>query len=106
MSEEVLRELRERGEALLRLRRAPSQFIVFSHLLGGGRALTIKELAGELGLTPKAAERAVAKLLEKGLIQRTPFRNGAYACDQRQILLSLLQLVSDLYEGARGEREG
>jgi predicted DNA-binding transcriptional regulator len=100
VSEEVLKELKERSEALLRLRRAPSQFIVFSHLLRSGRAMTIRELAAELGLTAKAAERAVAKLLEKGLIQRTPFRNGAYACDHKQVLLSLFQLVSDLYEGS------
>lgn len=104
MSDEVLKELRERGLALLRLRRAPSQFTIFYHLLRSGRAMTIRELAGELGLTAKAAERAVAKLLEKGLIQRIPFRNGAYACDHKQILLSLLQLVSDLYEEAGGGR--
>ena len=103
MSEEVVKELRELGEALLRLKRAPSQFAIFHHLLRSGRAMTIRELAGELGLTAKAAERAVAKLLEKGLIQRTPFRNGAYTCDHKLIILSLLQLVSDLYE-ASGER--
>ena len=103
MSEEVMKELRELGEALLRLKRAPSQFAIFHYLLRSGRAMTIRELAGELGLTAKAAERAVAKLLEKGLIQRTPFRNGAYTCDHKLIILSLLQLVSDLYEGSGGK---
>lgn len=98
MSEEKIKELRGRMDALLRLRRAPSQFTILLHLLGAGRAMTIKEIAGEVDLTPKATERAVAKLLEKGLIQRTPFRDGAYTCDSRQVLLGMLLTISDIYD--------
>jgi len=96
--------LREKTDALLKLRRAPSQFTILFHLLGTGRAMSIKEIAGEIDLTAKAAERAVAKLLDKGLIQRSPFRDGAYACDSKQILLSLLLVAADLHE--RLERLG
>lgn len=98
MSEEAVKELRERMNALLKLRRAPSQFSILFHLLGAGKALTVKELSSEVELSAKATERAVAKLLEKGLIQRTPFRGGAYTCDSRQILLGLLLVIADLYE--------
>lgn len=98
MSEEALKELRERTDALLKLRRAPSQFTVMFHLLGVGRAMTIKEISSEIDLTAKATERAVAKLLDKGLIQRTPFRDGAYTCDSKQVLLGLLLVTADLYE--------
>lgn len=105
MSEEAIRELRERTNALLNLRRAPSQFTILFHLLSTGRAMTIKEVAGEVDLTPKATERAVAKLLEKGLIQRTPFRDGAYTCDSRQVLLGLLMVTADLYEQAEKQEK-
>lgn len=105
MSEGKIEELRERTNALLRLRRAPSQFAILFHLLETGRGMTIREIAGEVGLTPKATERAVAKLLEKGLIQRTRFRDGAYACDSRQVLLGLLLVTADLHEQFEKQRE-
>ena len=57
-----------------------------------------KELSIELSLTPKATERAVAKLLEKNLIQRSPFKEGGYTCDQKQIVLALLLATSILFE--------
>ncbi len=98
MSDKQLSELRERTDILLKLRKAPSQFQVLFHLLGTGRTLTVKELSTELSLTPKATERAVAKLLEKNLIQRSSFKDGGYNCDTKGIVLSLLVTVSDLYE--------
>ena len=97
MSEKQIKELRDRTDALLKLRRAPSQFTVLFHLLETGRAMTIKEISNEVDLTAKATERAVAKLLDKGLIQRTPFRDGAYTCDSKQVMLGLLLVTSDLY---------
>jgi predicted transcriptional regulator len=96
MSEQEVQELRERMDSLLKIRRAPSQHKILFHLLGSGRAMTIKEISSEIDLTAKATERAVAKLLEKGLIHRTPFREGAYTCDSRQVLLGLLMMISDL----------
>ena len=98
MSDKKLGELRERTEALFKLKRAPSQEIVFHHLLETGRTMTVREIAAELDLTDKSAERAVAKLLEKGLIQRSTFREGTYTCDSRLIVMSLLRVVTDLYE--------
>jgi len=98
MSEQSVKELKEKMEALLKLRRAPSQFTILFHLLGTGRAMTIREISSEVELTAKATERAVAKLLEKGLIQRTPFRDGAYTCDSKQVLLGLLLVTGDLYQ--------
>lgn len=105
MSEQAVKELRDRMDALLKLRRAPSQFTILFHLLGTGRAMTIKEISSEVDLTAKATERAVAKLLDKGLIQRTPFRDGAYTCDSRQVLLGLLLVTADLYEHLERRRE-
>jgi len=98
MSEKQLAELKDRTETLLKLRKAPSQFSILFHLLGTGRTMTVKELSAELQLTSKATERAVAKLLEKSLVQRSPFKDGGYACDAKQIVLSLLVTMSDLYE--------
>jgi len=98
MSEKQLTELKDRTETLLKLRKAPSQFSILFHLLGTGRTMTVKELSAELQLTSKATERAVAKLLEKSLVQRSPFKDGGYACDAKQIVLNLLVTVSDLYE--------
>jgi hypothetical protein len=40
----------------------------------------------------------VAKLLDKGLIQRNMFREGTYMCDSRKILLSLLMVTTELYQ--------
>lgn len=96
MAKNEVEELRLMMDRLLKLGRAPSQFSIISHLLVTGRALTIREMAGEIHLTPKATERAVAKLLNKMLIQRSPFRDGAYSCDSRRILLGILLVVSDL----------
>ncbi len=98
MSEKQLAELKDMTDTLLKLRKAPSQFQILFHLLGTARTMTVKELSVELGLTPKATERAVAKLIEKNLIQRSPFKDGGYSCDAKQILLSLIVTVSDLYE--------
>jgi predicted DNA-binding transcriptional regulator len=97
MSEEQLKQLRELNDSLLSLQRAPSQLTIFYHLLETGKTMTVKELSGELDLTPKATERAVAKLLDKGLIQRNMFREGTYICDSRKILLSLLVVTTELY---------
>ena len=98
MSEEQLGQLKELTDHLLNLQRAPSQSTVLHHLLETGKSMTVKELAGELDLTPKATERAVAKLLGKGLIQRNVFREGAYICDSRKILLILLMVTTELYK--------
>jgi predicted transcriptional regulator len=98
MSEKQLAELRDRTDTLLKLRKAPSQIQIVFHLLGTARTMSVKELSSELNLTPKATERAVSKLLEKNLIQRAPFKDGGYTCDAKQILLSLLVTVSDMYE--------
>jgi len=106
MSEESIRELREKTEALFKLRRAPSQYAVLFHLLGTGRAMTIREISSEIELTAKATERAMAKLLQKGLIQRTPFRDGAYTCDSKQVLLGLLLVASDLYQSLKERSPG
>jgi len=92
------RDLRERTEALFKLKRAPSQENVFLHLLETGRIMTVREIAAELDLTDKAAERAVAKLVEKGLVQRSTFREGTYTCDSRAIIVSLLRVVTDLFD--------
>ena len=98
MSEEQLEQLKELNDSLLNLRRAPSQLMIFYHLLETGKTMTVKELSGELDLTPKATERAVAKLLDKGLVQRNKFRERTYMCDSRKILLSLLVVTTELYQ--------
>jgi predicted DNA-binding transcriptional regulator len=98
MSEEQLEQLKELNDSLLNLRRAPSQLMIFYHLLETGKTMTVKELSGELDLTPKATERAVAKLLDKGLVQRNKFRERTYMCDSKKILLSLLVMTTDLYQ--------
>jgi predicted transcriptional regulator len=97
MSEEQLGPLKELTDSLLNLHRAPSQLMVFYHLLETGKTMTVRELSGELDLTPKATERAVAKLLDKRLIQRNVFRERTYMCDSRKILLSLLMVTAELY---------
>jgi DNA-binding MarR family transcriptional regulator len=60
--------------------------------------MTVREIAAELGLTDKAAERAVSKLVDKGLVQRSTFREGTYICDSRAITVSLLRVVTELFE--------
>jgi predicted transcriptional regulator len=92
------RNVRERTEALFKLKRAPSQENVFLYLLETGRIMTVREIAAELGLTDKAAERAIAKLVDKGLIQRSTFREGTYTCDSRAITVSLLRVVTELFD--------
>jgi len=64
----------------------------------------VKEVASELDLTAKSAERAVAKLLEKGLLQRSTFREGTYTCDSNMIIVSLLRTVIELYEDMENRR--
>ena len=96
--------IRERTEALLRLKRAPSQEIIFYYMLETGKTMTVKEVASELDLTAKSAERAVAKLLEKGLLQRSTFREGTYVCDSKMIVVSLLRTVIELYEDLENRR--
>lgn len=103
MSREPMSDLREWTDTLLNLKRAPSQFVIFLHLLRTGRAMSVKEISEEIDLSQKATERAMARLLQKGLIQRTPFRDGAYICDSRQVLLGLLQLTMDLHERLTNE---
>lgn len=98
MSKSEINELRKKTDLLLRLRRAPSQFSVLIHLLGTGRAMTVKEISSAVDLSAKATERAVAKLMEKGLIQRTPFRDGAYSCDSKRVLIGLMLVIADDYE--------
>ena len=104
MSEEKLRGTREKMDAVQNLKRAPSQNMIFYHLLGTGKTMTVREISIELSLTPKATERAVAKLLEKGLIQRAPFRQRSYTCDSKEILLGLLLTLNDLQD--RLEKRG
>lgn len=98
VSEEKISQMREKMEAVLTLSRAPSQFVVFYHLLETGRTMSVKEMSSELGLTSKATERAVAKLHDKGLIQRASFRQRSYTCDSKQILLGMLLLAMEQQE--------
>jgi predicted transcriptional regulator len=104
MSEEKVKDLREKMDAIQGLERAPSQNMVFFHLLGTGRTMTVREISGELDLSLKATERAVAKLLDKGLIQRAPFRQRSYTCDSKEIILGLLVNLSELQK--RLEKRG
>lgn len=106
MSEEDIRLVNLRKEALLNLKKAPSQFSVLFHLLNTGKPLTVREISKDLNLTPKAAERAVAKLLEKKLIQRNLFKEGAYACDSKQILLALFVTIGDIQERLENQSKG
>ena len=96
--------IRERTDALLRLKRAPSQETIFYYMLETGKTMTVKEVASELDLTAKSAERAVAKLLEKGLLQRSTFREGTYVCDTKMVVVSLLRTVIELYEDLENRR--
>ena len=98
MSEQQILELGEKMDVIRKLEKAPSQYLIFFHIIGTGRTMTVREIAGDLGMTPKATERAVAKLLEKGLIQRASFRQRSYTCDTKQILLGLLQTTIELQD--------
>ena len=104
MSKQQIDELGEKIGAIRKLNKAPSQYQIFLHLLGSGRTMTVRELAGELGMTAKATERAVAKLVEKDLVQRSPFRQRSYTCDSKQVLLGMLLTIMELEE--RLEKRG
>lgn len=104
MSEKQLGEMKEKMETLLGLQRAPSQFMVFYHLLGTGKTMTVKEISEELALTPKATERAVSKLLEKDMVQRSPFREGGYNVDAKGVTLMLLVTTMELYRDHEKKR--
>jgi len=98
LSEKQLGEFEEKREALLNIKRAPSQYMILFHLLSTGKTMTVRAIAREIELTPKATERAVSKLVEKGLVQKSTFQGGSYHCDSKQILLSLLITNLELYE--------
>ena len=97
MTEQQLGEMRAKMETLLGLQKAPSQFMVFYHLLSTGKTMTVKEISDELKLTPKATERAVAKLLEKDMVQRSTFRDGNYNVDAKGVTMMLLVTTMELY---------
>lgn len=96
MTEAYIKDLRVKATSLMTLPKAPSQFNILIHLVNTGKPSTLKEISAQLSLTYKATERAVAKLLEKGLVQRIPFKEGAYTCDLKQIVLSLLLTTIDI----------
>jgi len=96
VSEQQMGALKEKMETLLSLQKAPSQFTIFFHLLGTGKTMTVKEISDELALTPKATERAVAKLLEKDVVQRSPFRDGGYNVDAKGVTMMLLAVTMEL----------
>ncbi|MBM3291201.1 MarR family transcriptional regulator [Candidatus Bathyarchaeota archaeon] len=98
MSEKQNYKKKNLSENLLKIKRAPSQFLILLYLIDTGKTMSVKELATELNITPKATERAVSKLLEKDLIQRHPFRDGGYNCDLKLIVLNLLLAIIDLYD--------
>ena len=104
MTEEQVSGLRNMMDEIAKLSKAPSQMQVFYHLLGTGRSMSVKELSTELSLTPKATERAVAKLVDKELIQRASFRQRSYTCDSKQVLLGLLVNQTELKD--RLDRKG
>ena len=104
MSIKTSGSIRDRTAAILRLKRAPSQETIFYYLLETGKTMTVKEVASELDLTAKSAERAVAKLVEKGLLQRSTFREGTYVCDTKIVVVSLLRTVIELYDDLESRR--
>jgi predicted transcriptional regulator len=98
MSEKQVSNFKDQTDCLLKIKRAPSQFQILFHLIDTGKTMSVKELASELNITPKATERAVSKLVEKDLIERNPFKDGGYYCDLKHIVLNLLLTTIDLYE--------
>ena len=98
MSKSQVEDYLEKQEVLFNIDRAPSQFKILLHLISTGKTMTVKEIASEIDLTPKATERAVAKLLNKKLIQRSIFRDGAYIVDNKELFIILLLAVKKLYE--------
>jgi predicted transcriptional regulator len=99
VSEKQLGEMKKKLETLLGLLKAPSQFMVFLQLLNTGKTMTVKEISDELVLTQKATERAVAKLIDKDVIQKSTFRDGGYNVDTRGVTTMLLIAIIELYQG-------
>lgn len=97
MSEEQLEEYKEKMGNLLSLGRAPSQFKVFLFLLESGRIMSVREVAEHLDLTAKAAERAIAKLVDRGLVIKSTFREASYKVDSNETLISLLLAITELW---------
>jgi predicted transcriptional regulator len=89
-------KIEEKMDFLLNLKRAPSQFLVFIHIFGKGKSMTVSDISNELDLTLKATERSVSKLVKKGIIKKSSFKKGAYTCDRNQIILGLILKVSEL----------
>ena len=104
MSKELLEEYRNKTEQIMTLKRAPSQFSVFIFLLESGKIMSVREISESLQLTPKATERAVSKLVDKGLVKRSTFREASYTVDSNQILLSLLLNSITLNEALQSQR--
>ncbi len=98
------KSIRERTNSLLKLGRAPSQETMFYYFLETGKTMTTREVASELGVTDKSAERAVAKLVDKGLVQRSTFRENAYVCDVKIVVVSLLRTINELYDDLESRR--
>jgi predicted transcriptional regulator len=98
VSEKMQEDFEEIIENLYNIERAPSQSKIMYYLLSTGKTMTVREIAAEIDLTKKATERAVAKLVDKKLVQRSTFREGTYTCDNNQILLALLMMVNQLRE--------
>ena len=96
MSNKQLRELMDFQKNLLALQRAPSQLNIFYHLLLTGKTMTVKEIASEIGTTEKSIERAMSKLNQKGLVERSPFKEGSYTVDSKKLLGTLLLSFSEL----------
>jgi predicted transcriptional regulator len=93
--------LKAKMDTLLGLEKAPSQFTIFFHLLSTGKTMTVKEMSEELALTPKATERAVSKLMEKDMVQRSNFRDGGYNVDAKGVLMVLLAATMELCRDRR-----
>ncbi|MBD3204805.1 MarR family transcriptional regulator [Candidatus Bathyarchaeota archaeon] len=98
MSEEKISKYNEKMENLLSLGRAPSQFSVFLFLLESGRIMTVREVSEHLDLTTKATERAIAKLVDKGLVMRSTFREASYKVDSNELMVSFLLAITELYD--------
>lgn len=102
---EQLEDIEEYKDNLMSLQRAPSQFKIFFQLLHTGKTMTVREMAEENKLTEKATERATAKLLDKGLVERSVFREGGYKVNIRRVLISMYMTNVELYEDYK-ERKG
>ena len=98
MSKIDLTNYKEKIENLFLLKRAPSQFKVFTFLLESGKIMTVREIAEYLDLTTKATERAISKLVDKGLVLRSTFREASYNVDSNKIFTYFLITLNDLYD--------